>query len=397
MWPATGFEEIAERAIERNRLLLASLAHANPWLCVDQLVRYPSRYARQFLMADVVPTVRTELLARTVSDDVRERVLALDGLGSLSDLGLMGQRDLPHSEFELVEIPGRVWELAQPVPGDAVEEPRVLSVQLPRFDICRTPVSNPQFRSFVDDGGYFRQELWSAIGWQWREGRYPPHRMVDYWNDRQAHLPGERELIELLANGSISAMEAAGIHRFSKLTWDEVEVLVTRSISATIGGPAFWASDSDLAGPVRPVVGVSWYEACAYCEWLSRELDARVRLPTEWEWQAAAIFTRLGPNGSHRLADAEEAGPGPHTNTADLGLGSTNPIGSLSPDGEPLVDLHGNVFEWCIDPYGPVGGDRYVMKGGSWRRLPDRSTIRYRGQGHASLRNDDVGLRVVVE
>ena len=140
----------------------------------------------------------------------------------------------------------------------------------------------------------------------------------------------------------------------------------------------FW-NNSNFNKPNQPVVGVSWHEAMAYCQW------AKKRLPTEAEWEFAA---RGGLSGK-RYPWGDEI----DESTANYGknVGRTTPVGKYPANGYGLYDMAGNVLEWCIDEYdgdfyansesrNPVAGglkvsDRTiqyinsisrVLRGGSW-------------------------------
>jgi formylglycine-generating enzyme required for sulfatase activity len=136
--------------------------------------------------------------------------------------------------------------------------------------------------------------------------------------------------------------------------------------------PGSW--DEQVLHPNWPVVEVSWYEAAAYCAWLSDRLRREVRLPTEAEWERAARGTagRKYPWGKE----------GPDSERANLAgnVGHPTPVG-LYPRGatpEGIEDLAGNVWEWVADRYdkykkasannpkGPTSGASRVVRGGSW-------------------------------
>jgi formylglycine-generating enzyme required for sulfatase activity len=120
--------------------------------------------------------------------------------------------------------------------------------------------------------------------------------------------------------------------------------------------PRLW-DDPRYNGPSQPVVGVSWYEAAAYCRWLTEQGHARgwlppdrvIRLPTSLEWERAARHTdpRPFPWG--------DATPTPqHANYADAGVGAPSPAGCF-PAGRAVCgadDLLGNVLEWLSTPTG---------------------------------------------
>jgi formylglycine-generating enzyme required for sulfatase activity len=148
----------------------------------------------------------------------------------------------------------------------------------------------------------------------------------------------------------------------------------------------------------HPAEDVSWYDAIAFCRWLSARLGYEVRLPTEWEWQQAAT-------GGH----AENEFPwravwsSAYANTVESGLSRTIAVG-LYPEGASLLgvrDMSGNVDEWCLNEYDvpqrvAYSGDaRRVVRGGSWDYTENDARARCRYASDPALRLLDLGLRVV--
>jgi len=159
----------------------------------------------------------------------------------------------------------------------------------------------------------------------------------------------------------------------------------------------------------HPRETVTWFEAMAFCAWLGRRLGVTVqglaiRLPTEWEWERAARGTdgRIYPWGrnyrpGYANIDETSGAAGPHF------LGQTSPVGvypeGASPNG--LLDLAGNVYEWCLNEYsdpgqvGRGGFESRVLRGGSWidnRRFA--RAVRRNGL-YPSLRYGNSGFRIL--
>jgi formylglycine-generating enzyme required for sulfatase activity len=152
--------------------------------------------------------------------------------------------------------------------------------------------------------------------------------------------------------------------------------------------------------PNRPVVGVSWFEAAAYCSWKGG------RLPTEAEWERAA----RGPDGSRYPWGDKPPLDTSHANY-DGAVGHPTPVG-LFPKGnssEGLCDILGNVWEWCGDwyglyemrspenPRGPKDGKEKVLRGGSWVYDPRVVRVSFRDGGGPSGRGNGIGFRCAGE
>ncbi len=216
-------------------------------------------------------------------------------------------------------------------------------VALKEYRIGKYPVTNAQFRRFIIAGGYQAKEFWTDAGWEWREKNSV--EKPEYGDDPQ------------------------------------------------------WNLDN------HPVVGVSWYEAVAYCNWLTQTNPARkFRLPTEAEWEKAA----RGDDGLEYPwvgdFDPEKA------NTDESSIGRTTAIG-LFPRGESVcgaLDMAGNVWEWCADwydddyykksprenPTGPSSGEARSLRGGAWGDFRGFARCAYRCGYYPDDRDVIVGFRV---
>jgi len=152
---------------------------------------------------------------------------------------------------------------------------------------------------------------------------------------------------------------------------------------------------SDFHGPNRPVEQVTWYEARDYC------LKTGKRLPTEAEWERAA---RAGTNTLYYWGDAID---GAYAWYWDNSKRSTHPVGETKPNALGLYDLSGNVWEWVADyyddqyyamspkenPRGPFTSKYRVIRGGSWRDLPDFLRTTRRNYELPAGRFNHIGFR----
>ena len=150
------------------------------------------------------------------------------------------------------------------------------------------------------------------------------------------------------------------------------------------------ANPSYFEGPDHPVETVSWDDAQAFCAKLSALSGNTVRLPTKAEWEHAcrAGSTTNYCNGD-TVDDLDKVGW--YSNNSD---GTTHPVGQKASNAWGLYDMHGNIWEWCEDKFGPSGAAR-VVRGGSWYGSPGlcRSSNRF---WFASVnRIGNCGFRVV--
>jgi formylglycine-generating enzyme required for sulfatase activity len=162
--------------------------------------------------------------------------------------------------------------------------------------------------------------------------------------------------------------------------------------------PAHW-NQPGYDHPVQPVVGVSWDEARRYCEW------ANLTLPTEMQWEYAC---RSGTQTSYWLGDCVDdlERVGWYRGNSDAAL---RKVGEKPANPWGLLDMHGNVWEWCFDSFGPYGGHqprpgdglRYdstttgnrVLRGGSWCHPADNARSAFRYFAARDTRHVYVGFR----
>lgn len=232
-----------------------------------------------------------------------------------------------------VDVPGGKFQL-----GSSPDAPFLFDnekwahpVDVAPFSIAKAPITNEDYAAFVTDGGYRHKPFWSDDVWAYMQEHGLKH--PGYW----------------MAQGG----GAWGMRRF-----DQVVPL-----------PAH-----------EPVSHVTWHEANAYCQW------AGVRLPTELEWEVAALGEADG-NGAlretkRRYPWGEQPPDVSRANLDGSGLGCID-VAAL-PDGDSAFgcrQMLGNVWEWTADIFNPYPGfsaDAYkeysqmlfgttrVLRGGAW-------------------------------
>jgi len=208
--------------------------------------------------------------------------------------------------------------------------------ELPTFHMARYPVTNAQYRAFIEDGGYAQGRWWDGLGKRIKRPMDPP--------------------------------------------WGE---------------------------PNRSRDTVSWYEAAAFCGWLSARLGYEVRLPSEYEWEKAARGTdgRVYPWGDayqagHANVDEKSSKAGPTY------LGQTVAVGLYPQGASPYgaQEMAGNLWEWCLNEYEneyehpdraeTSGQGLRALRGGSWGGNPEVARVFVRLRYVPVYRRDFVGFRL---
>ncbi len=225
-------------------------------------------------------------------------------------------------------------------------------LELADFELAVYPLTVAQYRPFVQEGGYREDRWWTEAGRGARRERTQPY------------------------------------------LWDDPT----------------WTLDN------HPVMGVTWYEAEAYCNWLSHRLGLRrgaIRLPTEAEWEWAA----RGPEGRpYPWGDNWESW---RANGQESGIGRTSAVGAfpggkadwwrvLDPESAEVQDLAGTVWEWTASRYskdyqyahrsllnaGRAGDSPRVVRGGGWGSVPEGLRSAFRGGDATGDADFDLGFRL---
>ncbi len=208
----------------------------------------------------------------------------------------------------------------------------------------------------------------------------------------------------------------------------------SRSLSWSLDPNASWENPGFEQGPTHPVVGVSWNDAEAFCQWLTKKEQAegklasnqKYRLPTDAEWSAAVGDGKYPwgeswppPDDAGNYADQAFLASLPGTGWSCLpendGYARTSPVGSFRPNAYGLYDMGGNVGQWCEDWYqasmnsdeirqkvpalnNDGGGSAFkVLRGASWSNFDPLILLSsYRYGDVPGSRYDSYGFRVVV-
>ena len=231
------------------------------------------------------------------------------------------------------EVPGGEFLLGAPknAPFLFDNEKWAHPIAVEPFEIAKAAVTNQEFQAFVDNGGYDREAFWTTDGWTWRQDTGAEHPV--YW---QRNGPGD---------------------------W------LARRFEHT----------SPLH-PDEPVIHVNWFEADAYCRW------AGERLPTEAEWEAAALGEAASDGtlsaAKRRYPWGDEPPDPARANLDGRALGPVD-VAALGAGDSAFGcrQMLGNVWEWTADTFNPfpgfspdaykeysamLFGDTKVLRGGAW-------------------------------
>lgn len=326
--------------------LMGQLLSGDPTLIQDGVSQLESQAREED--APLRESVRQRLVTElgNAQRSAKERVGAGVALGQIGDQrpGVGVKDGLPYIEWCHVKA-GPFTMGVHPtkieVSGDKEIAQFTCDLIAQPFRISRYPATVAQYKAFVDAGGYSEKAFWTEAGWAWRQ-------------------------------------------------------------ESGVTGPIEY--DDPFQLPNHPRVGVSWYEAVAFCRWLSKQMGQDIRLPTEAQWERAARHTdgRIYPWGDEFDAEC--------CNASETGIGSTSAVG-VFPNGLAecgVSDMAGNVWEWCstqwrsnYEDYAKkvdeslTGEDSRVLRGGSFGfdRFNVRCAARSRNVPHG--RSKLMGMRVM--
>ncbi|MCB1776937.1 MAG: SUMF1/EgtB/PvdO family nonheme iron enzyme, partial [Candidatus Competibacteraceae bacterium] len=353
-------------------------------------------------------TLRHALLARTQdpSADLRARIAAGLALGTLGDPRWQ-RHPGPHGDYllpPLIPISGGTYPIGSDE-GHYDGEAPVHPVTLHAFQLGQFPVTNAEYALFWKAGGYEDARWWDTEAAQaWRRGENTAEGAKQQWRENRQTLQANFDNIRNLhQQGRITSQQADNWEKIARMDDDAFEAQLEEWYPpGRQTQPAFW-NDTAFNNPAQPVVGVCWYEARAYCAWLSAQTGQAFRLPTETEWEAAA----RGPTG-RRYAYGDDF-DATRCNTFETHIHRTTPVG-IFPGGETpegLIDMTGNTWDWTSSqhqpyPYhatddreDPAGDARRVVRGGSWSFDPVNARAASRNHYAPNIRFDNLGFRLV--
>lgn len=167
-----------------------------------------------------------------------------------------------------------------------------------------------------------------------------------------------------------------------------------------------YAPNRKNPGNNLPVKHVSWYDAVAYCEWLSEKTGKHYRLPTEAEWEYAC---RAGTTTKYFWGEEMDGSYCWYCDNSNDNLRrQIHPVGKKKPNAWSLYDMSGNVCEWCNDcyrnkysttsyiknPISPANEPYRVLRGGGYYNIASYCSSTARNGYWPTERNGDLGFRL---
>jgi len=206
------------------------------------------------------------------------------------------------------------------------------------YSISKYPITNGQFAKFIEADGYNTKKWWTEQGWQERQ--------------------------------------SGG--------WKE---------------PPYW-NDSNWNGADKPIVGVTWFEAVAFCLWMSEATGQKIMLPTENQWQYAAVGMARTTYPWGEAWDCKRCNNSVHPCNSN----GTTPVTRYEGKGDSpfgVVDMAGNVWEWCLTDFDKKTNEvnsraaKRVLRGGSWfYNTPVRFASDYRFWSEPATCDYQFGFRI---
>lgn len=392
---------------------------------------------------DLKREIRQALIDRTqdMTADLRARIAAGEALGLLGDprfelrSGEFGKYLMP----PLVTIPSGKYPMGDDKSDYNFEKP-AHTVELAEFQIGQFPVTNAEYKLFMEAGGYEDERWWDTPESKaWLSGEATSEGAKQSWRDDRKTLLSWTDdyILGMVKQNRITSKQADDWITIRDWTDERFEEQLEEWYPAgkTYRQPGYW-DDARFNNPAQPVVGVTWFEARAYCNWLTasvarsvprpvgselaghdqssaltlptgRGTDSIFRLPAEAQFEAAARGKkgRQFPYGSKFDSD--------RCNTFESHIRRTTPVGifdNATPEG--AFDLSGNAYTWTSSIYDQdkfpypyksddgrediaATGVRRVLRGGSWIFFQVVARAVYRDYDVPAGRGSIIGFRVL--
>ncbi len=411
--PQTGWEETtltaAPMADDPNTFIRALIPHNLP------LAARCAASAEVTIDPALKHEIQQALIARTqdMQADLRARIAAGMALGEIGD-PRFERRTGPHGDDYLlppmIPIEGGVYPMGLDDSLYDGEKP-AHTVELAVFEIGQFPVTNAEYALFIDAGGYEDEQWWdtdAARAWLRGEGSTEGQKanFRELWNNLQSW--SNDDIRGLVAQNRVTSEQADIWIDLKNWSKDRLEQQLDEWFleGEIYRQPEYW-DDSRFNNPAQPVVGITWFEARAYCRWLSAQTGQTFTLPSEAQFEAAA----RGKAG--RLYPYDGDFDASRCNTFESHIRRTTPVGifdNATPEG--ALDLSGNAYTWTTSIYDqerfryPYRADdgrenpadaeaRRVLRGGAWFDFLGFARAASRFDFGPTSRNYFVGFRVL--
>lgn len=262
------------------------------------------------------------------------------------------------------------------------------------------PVTNLEYSKFLEDSDYLNVRFWSIAQ---NDSWFGPNAIVNsvytHWKKVQERLKSSMDLVKTICGKKgYNKNQCACLFYFLKMDDKELRNAIIDLYGNNAPVPIMW-KNPEYNNASMPVVGVSIYEAMAYCEWLSYKTKKKYRLLTSDEW----FFISGGAKRNYPYGNKFEQ---PFINTVESEWDSILSVGII-PQNRTLTgvfDMSGNIFEWTssiFDGNNSTNSERldtqYICRGGSWIQGQERSVLNYIGRGKGWVKNIDLGFRICYE
>lgn len=286
-------------------------------------------------------------------------------------------------------------------PNERPSQPRNIA----GFWISKYPITNYQFRCFIENEGYKDIRNWQTpVAKEWLLNLSFSGGQFEAWINIWKHLKSNHDWREVYEkNKKLPPNSLKYYEHIVNLSEEEFrEELTSKSKKKSREKPHFW-DDNFYNNPSQPVVGITWFEADAYCCWLSRITNNVYRLPTEFEWEASLrVFNRkIYPWGDNWIEES--------ANTVECRIWRPSPVGLFTSVGclsaigieEPV----GNIWNWTSSTYRYYSnkenndyseslGEK-VLRGGSWSSSFKYARVSTRVRDNPEYYDKNIGFRLV--